>query len=93
VVDDSKWAGHGPLNCVSRLERITSRFVDLSWPTDGARVALPGREASRAVGVRYDRRGIIEDFPDLGRHDLLLAALEFGALVSGQRRLVLLGAA
>jgi uncharacterized protein (DUF433 family) len=35
---------------------------------------------------------IIEDFPDLERDDLL-AALEFAALVSGQRRVVPLGAA
>jgi uncharacterized protein (DUF433 family) len=34
---------------------------------------------------------IIEDHPDLERDDLL-AALEFGALASGQRRVVPLGA-
>jgi uncharacterized protein (DUF433 family) len=35
---------------------------------------------------------IIEDHPDLERDDLL-AALEFGALTSGQRRVVPLSAA
>lgn len=35
---------------------------------------------------------IITDYPDLDRDDLL-AALEFGALASGQRRVVPLGAA
>lgn len=34
----------------------------------------------------------VEDHPDLERDDLL-AALEFGALASGQRRVVNLGAA
>ena len=35
---------------------------------------------------------VIEDYPDLDREDLL-AALEFGALASGMRRVVPLGAA
>jgi len=43
-----------------------------------------------ASGMTIDE--IIEDYPDLERDDLL-AALEFGALVSGQRRVVPLGAA
>ena len=43
-----------------------------------------------ASGMTIDE--IIKDYPDLERDDLL-AALEFGALVSGQRRVVPLGAA
>jgi uncharacterized protein (DUF433 family) len=42
-----------------------------------------------ASGMTIDE--IIEDYPDLERDDLL-AAIEFEALVSGQRRVVALGA-
>ena len=35
---------------------------------------------------------VLADYPDLGRDDIL-AALEFGALAAGRRRVVLLGAA
>lgn len=43
-----------------------------------------------ASGMTIDE--IVEDHPDLERDDLL-AALEFGALALGQRRVVPLGAA
>ncbi len=43
-----------------------------------------------APGMSIDE--VVEDHPGLERDDLL-AALEFGALVSGQRRVVPLGAA
>lgn len=43
-----------------------------------------------ASGMTIDQ--VLEDYPDLERDDLL-AALEFGALASGNRRVAPLGAA
>jgi uncharacterized protein (DUF433 family) len=76
---------------VSRLERIT---VDPSIchgkPTvRGLRYPVESLLELLASGMTIEE--IIEDHPDLERDDLL-AALEFGALVSAQRR-VPLGAA
>jgi uncharacterized protein (DUF433 family) len=76
---------------VSRLERIT---VDPSIchgkPTvRGLRYPVETLLELLASGMTIDE--IIEDHPDLERDDLL-AALEFGALVSAQRS-VPLGAA
>lgn len=84
--------GDGSLGSVSRLERIT---VDPSichgQPTvRGLRYPVESLLELLASGMTIDE--IIEDYPDLERDDLL-AALEFGALVSGQRRVVPLGAA
>ena len=76
---------------VSRLERIT---VDPSichgQPTvRGLRYPVETLLELLASGMTIDE--VIEDYPDLERDDLL-AAIEFGALVSGQRRVVPLGA-
>lgn len=43
-----------------------------------------------SAGMSIDE--VLEDYPDLERDDLL-AALEFGALAAGRRRVVPLGAA
>ena len=93
MADDLKWASHGTLHFVSCLERNYDGSVDLSWPTDIACVGCATRSSLLdllASGMTVEE--IIEDFPDLERDDLL-AALEFAALVSGQRRVVPLGAA
>ncbi len=76
---------------MSRLERIT---VDPSIchgkPTvRGLRYPVESLLELLASGMTIEE--VIEDHPDLERDDLL-AALEFGALVSGQRQ-VPLGAA
>jgi uncharacterized protein (DUF433 family) len=89
--DGSGETGHGRLTTVSRLERIT---VDPSichgQPTvRGLRYPVETLLELLASGMTIDE--IIEDYPDLERDDLL-AAIEFGALVSGQRRVVPLGA-
>jgi uncharacterized protein (DUF433 family) len=91
-MDESGQAGHGRLRTVSRLERIT---VDPSichgQPTvRGLRYPVESLLELLASGMTIDE--VLEDYPDLERDDLL-AALEFGALVSGQRRVVPLGAA
>jgi uncharacterized protein (DUF433 family) len=77
---------------VSRLERITTDpSICHGQPTvRGLRYPVESFLELLASGMTVEE--ILEDFPDLGRDDLL-AALEFGALVSGQRRVVPLGAA
>jgi uncharacterized protein (DUF433 family) len=85
-------AGDGTLRGVSRLERITvDPAICHGQPTvRGLRYPVENLLELLASGMTIDE--IIEDYPDLERDDLL-AALEFGALVSGQRRVVPLGAA
>ncbi|HTT91556.1 MAG TPA: DUF433 domain-containing protein [Acidimicrobiales bacterium] len=77
---------------MSRLERITvDPAICHGQPTvRGLRDPVENLLELLASGMTIDE--IIEDYPDLERDDLL-AALEFGALVSGQRRVVPLGAA
>lgn len=77
---------------MSRLDRITT---DLSIchgqpSVRGLRYPVENLLELLASGMTIEE--IIEGHPDLERDDLL-AALEFGALVSGQRRVVPLGAA
>ncbi len=92
LVGNEGEASHGTLMGVSRLERIT---VDPSichgQPiVRGLRYPVESLLELLASGMTIGE--IIADFPDLERDDLL-SALEFGALVSGQRRVVPLGAA
>jgi uncharacterized protein (DUF433 family) len=54
--------------------------------------ASPSRRLLELLASGMSIEGVIEDHPDLERDDLL-AALEFGALVSGQCRVVPFGAA
>ena len=77
---------------MSRLSRITSNpDICHGQPTiRGLRYPVENLLELLAAGMTIEQ--IIEDHPDLERDDLL-AALEFGALTSGQRRVVPLGAA
>ena len=82
---------HGRLAYVSRLDRITTDpSICHGKPTvRGLRYPVESLLELLAAGMTIEE--IIEDHPDLERDDLL-AALEFGALVSGQRRVVPLSA-
>lgn len=77
---------------MSRLDRITAdSSVCHGRPTiRGLRYPVATLLDSLASGMTIEE--IIEDHPDLERDDLL-AALEFGALASGIRRVIPLGAA
>lgn len=86
-----RWRG-GTIPHMSRLDRITTDpAICHGQPTvRGLRYPVESLLELLASGMSIDE--IISDHPDLERDDLL-AALEFGALVSGQRRVVPLGAA
>lgn len=77
---------------MSRLDRITTDpEVCHGQPTiRGLRYTVESLLQLLASGMSID--DVLADYPDLERDDLL-AALEFGALASGQRRVVPLGAA
>ena len=77
---------------MSRLDRITSDpSICHGQPTiRGLRYPVENLLELLASGMSIEE--IIEGYPDLDREDLL-AALEFGALASGMRRVVPLGAA
>lgn len=77
---------------MSRLDRITSSpEICHGQPTvRGLRYPVENLLELLAAGMTIEQ--IVEDHPDLERDDLL-AALEFGALASGQRRVIPLGAA
>jgi uncharacterized protein (DUF433 family) len=76
---------------MSRLERITSDpSICHGQPTiRGLRYPVESLLELLASGMTIEE--VVEDHPDLERDDLL-AALEFGALASGMRRMVPLGA-
>ena len=82
----------GTLVTMSRLDRITTDpDICHGKPTiRGLRYPVEDLLQQLASGMTIDE--IIEDHPDL-EHDDLLAALEFGALASGMRRVEPLGAA
>jgi uncharacterized protein (DUF433 family) len=82
----------GTIVCMSRLDRITTDpAICHGQPTvRGLRYPVENLLELLAAGMSIEE--IIEDHPDLERDDLL-AALEFGALASGHRRVVPLGAA
>ena len=77
---------------MTRIERITSDpAICHGQPTiRGLRYPVENLLELLAAGMTIEE--ILEDHPDLERDDLL-AALEFGALTSGQRRVVPLSAA
>ncbi len=77
---------------MSRLDRITSDpAICHGQPTvRGLRYTVEGLLELLSSGMTVEE--ILEDYPDLGRDDLL-AALEFGALAAGGHRVVPLGAA
>ena len=74
------------------MDRITSDpSICHGQPTiRGLRYPVENLLELLASGMTIEE--ILEDLPDLGREDLL-AALELGALASGMRRAVPLGAA
>jgi uncharacterized protein (DUF433 family) len=76
---------------MSRLDRITTdAAICHGQPTvRGLRYPVENLLELLATGMSIEE--IVEDHPDLERNDLL-AALEFGALASGQRRVVAFGA-
>lgn len=77
---------------MSRLERITSDLaVCHGQPTvRGLRYPVENLLELLSGGMTVEE--VLADYPDLERDDLL-AALEFGALAAGRRRVVPLGAA
>jgi uncharacterized protein (DUF433 family) len=77
---------------MSLLERITSDpAVCHGQPTvRGLRYPVETLLELLAAGMSVE--DVLADYPDLERDDIL-AALEFGALAAGRRRVVLLGAA
>jgi len=77
---------------MSRLERITTNpGVCHGQPTiRGLRYPVEMLLDLLASGMSVDE--VLDDYADLERDDVL-AALEFGALASGMRRVVPLGAA
>lgn len=80
------------LRDVSRLQRITTdAAICHGRPTiRGLRYPVETLLELLAAGMTMDE--VLGDYPDLERDDLL-AALEFGALTAGHRRVVPLGAA
>ncbi|MGL5861025.1 MAG: DUF433 domain-containing protein [Phycicoccus sp.] len=77
---------------MSLLQRITSDpAVCHGQPTvRGLRHPVESLLQMLSSGMTIDE--VLDDYPDLEREDLL-AALEFGALAAGGRRVVPLGAA
>ena len=77
---------------MSRLERITSDpMICHGQPTvRGLRYPVETLLDLLSAGMTIEE--ILADYPDLERDDLL-AALEFGALAAGRRRMVPLGPA
>jgi uncharacterized protein (DUF433 family) len=77
---------------MSLLERITSDpAVCHGQPTvRGLRYPVETLLELLSAGMSVEE--VLADYPDLDRDDIL-AALEFGALAAGRRRVVLLGAA
>lgn len=77
---------------MSRLDRIVSDpAVCHGQPTvRGLRYPVENLLELLSSGMTIE--DVLADYPDLERDDLL-AALEFGALASGRRRMIPLGAA
>ena len=77
---------------MTRLDRITSNpAVCHGQPTvRGLRYTVESLLELLSAGMTIDE--VLADYADLERDDLL-AALEFGALAAGRRRVVPLGAA
>ena len=85
MIRQATGSGRGRLTAVSKLERITADpSICHGKPTvRGLRYPVGSLLELLASGMTIEE--IIEDHPDVERDDLL-AALEFGALVSAQRR-------
>ena len=82
----------GTVGGMSRLERITTDpAICHGQPTVRA-LRYPVENLLELLASGMSIEEIIEDHPDLERDDLL-AAIAFGALATGQRRVVPFGAA
>jgi uncharacterized protein (DUF433 family) len=77
---------------MTRLDRITSDPAICHGQPTIRRLRYPVENLLELLASGMTIEEIIEDHPDLERDDLL-AALEFGALAAGLRRVVPLGAA
>lgn len=87
-----RWQSSCTVGGVTRLDRITiDPAICHGKPTvRGLRYPVETLLELLASGMTTDE--ILDDYPDLGRDDIL-AALEFGALTSGMRHSVPLSAA
>lgn len=72
---------------MSRLERITTDPAICHGQPVVRGLRYPVENLLEMLASGMSIEGIIDDHPDLERDDLL-AALEFGALTAGQRRVV-----
>ncbi|MPY92413.1 MAG: DUF433 domain-containing protein [Acidimicrobiia bacterium] len=77
---------------MTRLDRITTDPDICHGQPTVRRLRYPVETLLELLASGMTIEEIIEDHPDLERDDLL-AALEFGALASGMRRVVPLGRA
>ena len=77
---------------MSRLDRIVSDPAVCHGQPTVRGLPYPVENLLELLSSGMTIEEVLADYPDLERDDLL-AALEFGALASGRRRMVPLGAA
>jgi uncharacterized protein (DUF433 family) len=77
---------------MSRLERITSDPAICHGQPTVRGLRYPVETLLELLSAGMTMEEVLADYPDLERDDLL-AALEFGALAAGRRRVVPLSAA
>jgi uncharacterized protein (DUF433 family) len=77
---------------MSRLQRIQSDPLICHGQPVVRGLRYPVEMLLELLSSGMSIEEVLDDYPDLERDDLL-AALEYGALASGVRRVVLLGAA
>jgi uncharacterized protein (DUF433 family) len=77
---------------MSLLERITSDPAVCHGQPTVRGLRYPVETLLELLSAGMSVEDVLADYPDLERDDIL-AALEFGALAAGRRRVVLLGAA
>lgn len=84
--------GRRTLTCVSRLDRIVSDPAVCHGQPVVRGLRYPVEMILDLLSAGMTHNEILADYPDLESDDLL-AALEYGALAAGVRRVVPLGAA
>lgn len=77
---------------MSRLERITSDPAVCHGQPTVRGLRYPVETLLELLSAGMTIEDVLADYPDLERDDLL-AALEFGALTAGRRRVIPLGVA
>jgi uncharacterized protein (DUF433 family) len=77
---------------MAHLDRITSDPAVCHGQPTVRGMRYPVQMLLELLSSGMTIEDVLEDYPDLGRDDLL-AALEFGAMVAGGHRVVPLGAA